>query len=63
MRELLPGLEGPALAFDPAFTDYDQALLDGLGIQVSPVEVDTRGDEPFSPFPEGNTRKGGLDTK
>ena len=32
----LPGLAGPVLAFDPAFTDVDRQLLATLDIQVQP---------------------------
>jgi hypothetical protein len=34
LQELLPGLEGPPQAFDPAFTTFDVQLLQGLGFEV-----------------------------
>ena len=30
----LPGLRGPVLAFDPAFSEVDRALLASLDVQV-----------------------------
>ena len=34
LRDLLPGLMGPPVTFDPAFSPVDEALMEAVGIEV-----------------------------